>query len=315
MPAEIARLEARVEELREELAAKSKAADSGVISPVQVSIASARLRSQEAELRSARALEGILRARLRRLEAEARASVAKAEAALLAAVAARDEARLRLERMEIRAPADGTVLSRLVEPGSAVAGEGPVGGTPVARLYDPARLQVRVDVPLAAASKVAVGHRAEVVVDVLPDVVFEGIVTRAVHEADIQRNTVQFKVEILDPSPHLKPEMLARVRILSPAAGADGPSARARVFGPASVLGAEPDRRVLVWVADPSRGVALRREVVVGRARSGDWVEVVSGLNPGDRLIVSPPPGLKEGDRIRIVEGRTTTGGASHGSH
>lgn len=315
VPAEIARLEARVEELREELAAKSRAADSGVVSPVQVNIVSARLRSQEAELRSARSQEGILRARLRRLEAEARASVAKAEAALLAAISARDEARLRLDRMEIQAPADGTVLSRLVEPGSAVAGEGRAGGAPVARLYDPARLQVRVDVPLAAASRVAVGQPAEVVVDVLPDAVFEGKVTRAVHEADIQRNTVQFKVEILDPSPHLKPEMLARVKVLSPAIGAGGPAAPARVFGPASVLGTEPDRSVPVWVADPSRGVALVREAVVGRARSGEWVEVVSGLNPGDRLIVSPPAGLKEGDRIRIVEGRTTKGGAHHGSH
>ena len=62
------------------------------------------------------------------------------------------------------------------------------------RLYDPKRLQVRVDVPLADAAKVRVGQQAKVVVGVLPDRTFDGEVTRVVHEADIQRNTLQVKV-------------------------------------------------------------------------------------------------------------------------
>ena len=67
------------------------------------------------------------------------------------------------------------------------------------RLYDPARLQVHVDVPLADAGKVSVGQRANIVVGVLPDRTFEGEIARIVPQADIRRNTLQVKVRIADP--------------------------------------------------------------------------------------------------------------------
>ncbi|OQB83164.1 MAG: Macrolide export protein MacA [Planctomycetes bacterium ADurb.Bin126] len=310
-PVEVARLQAKLDELGEELAAKKRAQADGLISHVQVDLLESRVRSQRAELESQKAQESILRARLARLAVEARSDLEQSQAAVASAQAARDEARLRLDRMQIVAPGDGTVLTRSVEPGQTVmAGRSGMAPTLV-RLYDPHKLQVRVDVPLASAARVAVGQRAEIVVEVLPDRTFKGRVTRVVHEADIQRNTLQFKVAIDDPSPQIKPEMLARVKFIAKPATTQPQSAQ-RVFAPSAVLGSEPGASVQVWIVDPARNTAIRRTVTVGSARAGDWIEAAQGLNPGDRVILSPPPDLAEG---RKIEPRETTGHAAGGGH
>jgi multidrug efflux pump subunit AcrA (membrane-fusion protein) len=234
-----------------------------------------------------------------------RLAVARAKAAEDGARAARDEAALRLSRMEVRATAAGVVQKRLAAPGSKVmAVMDDPHSTHVVHLYDPAHLQVRVDVPLAEASRVGVGHRARVVVEILPDRVFRGEVTRIVNEADVQKNTLQVKVRILDPVPELKPEMLARAQFLSPAPAA-GSSERGaeRVFAPSRLLRPAGTGKATVLVAE--RGVAVSREVVLGAGREEGWVEVSSGLSPGDRLVDAAPGEIREGQRIRVTaEGR-----------
>ena len=66
----------------------------------------------------------------------------------------------------------------------------------VLRIYNPQKLQVRVDVPLANAAQVSVGQEATITAEVLRDTVFHGKVLRILHEADIQKNTLQVKVSI-----------------------------------------------------------------------------------------------------------------------
>ena len=71
-------------------------------------------------------------------------------------------------------------MARLVEPGSKVMlNMDHPRSAQVVRLYDPNRLQVRVDIPLVDAAKVGVGKPAEVIVEVLPDKADDGMkVTR-----------------------------------------------------------------------------------------------------------------------------------------
>ena len=303
-PSQLAVRQARLAELQTELAAKETAARSGVISAVPVNLLKARVGGQQAEIKALHVQERILTARLRRLEVQVAADLAKAKAALSAAQAARDEARLRLDRMEVRASVSGVVLVRNVEPGTAVSVAGSAG-KPLIQLYDPKRLQVRVDVALSAAAQVGVDQEARIIVDVLPDEVFKGKVLRVVHEADIQRNTLQFKVSVDAPSPLLKPEMLARVRFLSPRREVKGEAAIERIFAPVEAVGSEAGKKVTVWVADLSNNVARRREVTLGAVSLNDLIEVRSGLNAGDRIIVSPTDALAEGQRIRLKGERT----------
>jgi RND family efflux transporter MFP subunit len=265
-------------------------------------ILEAQIRALEAEVRAA---QEDLRLRIEdtRALAEAEAAVQRARAGIASAQAQRDDAALRLERMEVRSPADGVVMSRLVEPGSKrmLSADDPRSAQ-IVRLYDPQRLQVRVDIPLVDAAKVGLDQPAEVIVDVLPNRVYRGRVTRVVHEADVQKNTLQVKVAIEDPTEELKPEMLARARFLSVTEGDAAPGATAQALFVPRAAATRVDGQAFVWLADQIERVARRRAVTLGRATSEDWVAVATGLQPGDRVILDAPAGLTEGQRIRLIE-------------
>ena len=77
------------------------------------------------------------------------------------------------------------------------------------------KLQARIDVPLSEASKLFIGQEVEIACSMLPDTHFKGKLSRILGEADFQRNTLQVKVQILDPDLRLRPEMLCRAKFFS----------------------------------------------------------------------------------------------------
>jgi len=266
-------------------------------------ILEAQVRALAAEAQAAR---DHLRLRIidTRALADAKAAVKLAEADVVAAQARRDEAALRMNRMAVRSPTDGRVMTRLAEPGAKLMlnMDNPYSAQ-VVRLYDPEKLQVRVDIPLADAAKVSVAQLAEVIVDVLPDRVFRGHVTRVVHEADVQKNTLQVKVAIEHPSSEIKPEMLARARFLAKpsASGSGSHETSQRLFVSKSAV-LERDGQSFVWLADQVDNTARRKHVTLGRIVLDDWIAVTDGLKPGDRVIVDAPADLADGRRIRLTE-------------
>jgi HlyD family secretion protein len=84
----------------------------------------------------------------------------------------------------------------------------------IARLYQPDRLQARIDVPLEEAAGVFPGQAVRIRSGFLPDQTMQGVVSRITGEADLQRNTLQVKVSLKDPDPRLRPEMLCRAEFL-----------------------------------------------------------------------------------------------------
>lgn len=244
-----------------------------------------------------------LRTEERRRLDRARAATLQAEAALAQARTALAEARLRLERTEIRSPMAGVVMGRHTEPGSKVVvlSDNP-NSAKVLSLSDPKRLQVRVDVPLADAAKISVGQQAEVTVEVLPDRAFGGTVTRVLHEANIQKNTLEAKVSLQETDPRLRPEMLARVRFLAKVEPTAEDSGQ-RLFVPENALrGAGRDSKA--WVLtdfDGDRAIAVSRSIRLGTAKVDGWVNVLDGLHPGDLVITNPPSDLADGRRVRVL--------------
>lgn len=245
----------------------------------------------------------------RRAVALTDAAVETARAFVALAEAARDEAKLRLTRMEVTSPVAGIVMTRLASPGSKVTLAGDERSSHVVYIYDPARLQVRVDIPLADAGHVSVGQAVEVIVEVLPDRTFLGEVTRVVPEADIQKNTVEVKVAIRNPSNELKPEMLARARFIAREQSIDG-SSRQRVFVPASLVRDTESGQSAMIVTNliDDLGRVELRSIVTGARRIDDWIEIESGLQIGDMLIADPATGLEPGDRVRVLGEQTPSG-------
>jgi len=266
----------------------------------------------------------------------AKSAVKKADAQTRVVRVALDEAKLSLERMQVKAPVAGVVLSLMVAPGQRLMPDAnnPFAGV-VVRLYDPEHLQVRVDVPLADAAKVKIGDAAEITTETFGARKFAGKVTRFVHEANVQKNTVQVKVAILEPAAELKPEMLAKARISTGAVAAQGtggagsasadmpgmpgmkmpaesPTATPTATGgdaggvvmvPRAALVQMAGMPQMVWVLDQLTSTAQMRHLRVG-SESGESVEVLEGLRPGDRVIVNPPASIKDGTKVRVKEGK-----------
>ncbi|MCA9243061.1 MAG: efflux RND transporter periplasmic adaptor subunit [Phycisphaerales bacterium] len=323
-PAELEQEEARGVYLNAEYQRLAKLAQAQQVGEIELIQADQANKSQQAMIEATRLRKPLLEAEIAELQAEltaaeedlrlrivdtraleeARASVAHAEAALAGAQANEADAALRLDRMEVRTPVGGVVMFRLVEPGSKVMLQmDSPRSSQIVRLYDPQRLQARVDIPLVDAAKVGVGQKAEVIVDVLPDHVFKGHVTRIVPEADVQKNTLQVKVAIEDPIPEIRPEMLARARFFAAERDTDDNNASMeRVFAPERGIEVAGDTGH-AWVVDQKSGRATRRSIQVGAAKDG-WRLVRGGLNPGDLVIVERPSDLRDGDHVRYEEGR-----------
>jgi multidrug efflux pump subunit AcrA (membrane-fusion protein) len=161
---------------------------------------------------------------------------------------------------------------------------------------------VRVDVPLADAAKVGVGQQSEVVVEVLPDRHFLGTVTRILHEANIQKNTLEVKVALADPDPKLRPEMLARVKLLAKPSP-DAIKERHRIFAPENAIKGTGTSGI-AWVVRTvggDSGTAIPVPVKLGTIKTSGWVDVIEGLQPGDLVITSSVADLRNGKKVKVV--------------
>lgn len=320
LDAEVAKEQARLDELTAAYDRLAKLSEQSV-SQLKVEEAKYRAQSQRAVLKATEQRRPELEAELDTAQAEHAAAKRDLELKTQLkrthdeATAARDaartrvaEAELRLERMTIKSPINGVVMARLVGPGSKVMLEmdSPHSAHTI-HLYDPASLQVRVDVPLADAANVGMDQRVEIVVDVLPDRVFAGRVTRVVHQADIAKNTVQFKVAIADPSALLKPDMLARVKFYSGTGTTQhGPTTASNTDGSPvaiqqSAIVEQGDERFVWWVSPINQHIE-KRPVTLGNTRSDGTALITSGLNPGDLVVDQPDNTLQNNQRVRPTE-------------
>jgi len=208
-----------------------------------------------------------------------------------------EKAELAHARTEIKAPVDGRVLALKAAPGQKkmVLMDDDDSST-IAILYEPAHLQVRVDVPLADAAGLSVGQRAKIRSNLLPDQVFEGEVTRIEGAADLQRNTLQAKVRIENPSDKLRPEMLSRVEFFEtiiPTTDAVVESTGIAVYVPKEAI---QDNQV--WICDPDTKRAERRAVNLGATKDG--MVMVPEVRPGE-WVVTKPLDLKTGQRLNPI--------------
>lgn len=217
----------------------------------------------------------------------------KAKAVLDRAMADRELARSRLSYAEVKSPAAGVVLERYVTPGSFISAADPR----IVALYDPTDLQARVDVRQENAGKVRIGQQVEIATEAEPKRAYRGVVIRVEPLADLKKNTVQAKIRILDPGPRLHPEMICRVRFLDEEPEGVAPAERPVPTVPASAVVADAAGRAGSAVFLVKDGRAVLVQVRTGPEQSGR-VPIESGLTPGDKIIVAPPEGLADGDRV-----------------
>jgi RND family efflux transporter MFP subunit len=208
----------------------------------------------------------------------AQAGVAQARAALRLAQDA-------LNNTRIISPINGYVAERRAEPGQQVG-----GGGPILRIVNPSTVYFQAILSESQFARTRVGQQASVTVDALPGRKFAGRVTRILPVASAARS---FTVRIDFPADaRLRPQMFARGSILIDThAGATLVPKDALLFDPMT-------RQARVFVSRPD-GKAEERRVSVGYSNT-EYVETLSGVHPGEKVIVAGQNVLSNGDPIKV---------------
>lgn len=235
----------------------------------------------------------------------ARAAVTAAEARQKSAAARVDVLESQREESFIRSPFDGMVTEKAAEVGEIVAPIS-IGGSmargSIVTIADWASLQAEVDVAEAQLGRVKPGQRAAITVDALPGEVFPGKVRRILPRADRSKATVKVRVDFLQRDEKaILPEMGVRVRFLADDAppGMETGAVHDKVMVPEAAVQAGQEG-AFVWVV--SEELAERRAVDAGPS-VGEQVEIVSGVNAGEQVVVRGAEKLTgETAKVRVVE-------------
>lgn len=304
---------------------EGKRESKGVVSGVEIDIAKSKLESAQAlvaELKNRKASlqserkaltqrRDALKTQLNLLADELKAKQS-AEAKLEAAKARLEqadvmvaEAKLRLDRMTIKAPVDGRIYQLIAHPGARI-GSGMTqmqdhDGSTIVTMYQPDKLQIRVDVRFVDIPQVRLNQQVEIDNPALEESI-KGEVLFISSEADIQKNTLEVKVGILNAPPVFKPEMLVDVTFLAPEQKnqPQEPTESLKIYIPQQLVQSD-DGGDFVWIADQSDGVARQARIETQSPARNGLVEVTRGLTVTSRLIVEGRESLEPEERIRVI--------------
>jgi HlyD family secretion protein len=223
-------------------------------------------------------------------------ALAVAQAELKRSQGAIDYARFNVGQCVIASPIDGIVLQKYRELGDTINYGGNIeaggGSTDIVQLADTTDMRTEVDINETDIAKVTMGQAAAVIPDAYPDKSFAAFVAKIYPEADRQKGTVKVEVKLRDPDLRIiKPEMSAKVTFM--AGEGRAPTARL-VIVPKKAIVTDGVASAVWTVRD---GAAYRIAIVTGREFQ-DGVEVHSGLDGGEIVIVEPPSDLKGGSRV-----------------
>ena len=274
-------------------------------------VAKATIRQREADLnvaklnfeRSKNLFQRQLLAKQALDDAESRylAAVAQLDlsTAQLSANAARlEELKINLQHTSVASPVDGYVASRTVDAGAMVN-----TNTSIASVVDISRLRLVVNVVEKDLRMVSVGDVAEVEVDAYPGEKFHGKIARVAPVLDPATRTAAMEVEIPNSDNKLKPGMYARINLTVEE------KKNTLVAPKNAVIDFESKRGV--WM--PNEDNRARFVPVKLGIDGGDQVEVLDGLQEGDKFVTTGAAAVRNNDQLMIAGQGGGPGGPGKG--
>jgi RND family efflux transporter MFP subunit len=284
------------------------------LSLAEARVEAARRSVQESEVRLAEAK--VTLGRQHQLVKEGLATVAEVDAAQAEVdsldariLAAREQVRVAERQVElertnledtiIRAPFSGVAISKDAQPGEMVSPVSAGGGftrTGICTLVDMRSLEIEVDVNESYINRVKANQDVTAVLDAYPDWQIPARVITTVPTADRQKATVLVRIGFVALDPRILPDMGVKVTFLRDAEQGEAQvAARPVMLVPKAAITTAGNQAYAFVVS--SAGVVDRRAVTTGGI-DGDRLEVLAGLNGGERVVMSPPATLTSGVRV-----------------
>ncbi len=193
----------------------------------------------------------------------------------------------------VKAPISGTIVSLPAELGMTIS-----QAVPVARLSRTDALELRTYVAERFVSKMKVGLNAEVTLDAVPGTSYRAVVRELSPVIDPSSRTMEVRLRLVQPDSKLKSGMFAKVKILTeekddivkiPA------NAVVKRFGENYVFTVQTDP------ADAAFLIARKKKITQG-ILIDDKLEVRSGLEPNEEIVVRGQTLLEDGSRVNVVD-------------
>ena len=208
-------------------------------------------------------------------------------------------AEVALENTLIRAPFDGTVLTKNADVGEIVS---PLGASTTSRaavvtMADMLSLQVEVDVSESNIQRIKAGQDCEITLDAYPDVRYPGNVDKIVPTADRSKATVLVKVAFKKYDSKVLPEMSTKVLFLKNEVDEKALDQKPILVVPFTAIRKINGKEYLYKVIDEK---AKEIEVKTGKI-IGDYTEIISGIDEGDKVIQKITDQIKDGLSVKVI--------------
>ncbi len=191
----------------------------------------------------------------------------------------------RLDNANILSPLSGVVIRRHVQ-----AGAFSKAGIAIFTVADTSTLLAKAVVGEAQITELALGKSVNVKVDALKGQEFKGTITRLSPAASVPTRTFTAEVSIPNPDGQIKVGMFANAEVV-------GQERKNVLAVPESALVMREDQKTVFVVTEENR--VVQKVLKLGDA-AGGWVEVLSGLKEGERIVVAGQHKLKDGASIRL---------------
>lgn len=212
----------------------------------------------------------------------------------------------RLEELQsfekIYAPFDGVITARNTDIGHLINSG---AGTPATELFHIAAVQtlrVYVNVPQQYSPSAKPGLMADLTFQEFPGRKFKGTLVRTADAIDQASRTLLVEVDVDNRTGELLPGAYTEVHLKVP-------SGSPAYILPVSALIFRSAGLQVGTVQNGNKAVLVN--ITLGRDM-GNEVEVVSGLNAGDLVIVNPPDSLISGETVRVAQENASEGGAGN---
>jgi HlyD family secretion protein len=228
---------------------------------------------------------------------KAKAAVASLNGAIGVAEANMRATAVSVEQTLIRAPFDGVVLTKNANVGDIITPFSSAADSKgaVVNMADMSTLEVEADVSETSISKISVGQPVQIQLDAFPDLRIPGKVSRTVPTVDRSKATLLVKIEFVERDPRVLPDMSAKVSFLTRALTE---AEKKPVTAVQTTAVTKRDGKDVVFLIEEN--IAKQTAVTVA-GKIGDLVQV-TGVKPGDKVVITPNEKLKDGAAVAIVK-------------